>query len=206
MRRMPTALVLIAAVALAGCVSLFPKTKPVQLYRFEAPAAAAGAETAAGPRIALFLPGVVFGRAVGGDRILGVTGQEAAYLAEARWVSPATVLFDEALARVFEDNAGPARLVRRGEVARADVVLRLEVQTFEAAYDQGAKAAPEVRIRLRAAATRAGDRSLVAERVFDARVRADDNRVSAIVAAFNEGVGKVLTDLVAWANSLPAQR
>lgn len=204
MRRLSTALALIAAVALAGCVSLFPKSKPVQLYRFSAPATAPAAAPAAGPRIALLLPSVIFARAVGGDRILGVTGQQTAYIAEARWVSPATVLFDEAVTRVFEDNQGSARIVRRGEVARADLVLRLEVQTFEAVYDQGAKAAPEVRIRLRASATRASDRSLVAEQVFEAKTRAYDNRVGAIVTAFNEGVGKVLTDLVAWANGLPA--
>lgn len=206
MRRVSAALALTAAFALAGCVSLFPKSKPAQLYRFEAPAAAANAAPAAGPRVGLLLPGVLFARAVGGDRILGVTGQETAYIAEARWVSPAPVLFDEAVTRVFEDNAGPARLVRRGETAQADLVLRLEVRTFEAVYDQGAKAAPEVRVRLRASATRAGDRSLVGEQLFEAKVRAYDNRVSAIVAAFNEAVGKVLTDLVAWSNGLPAAR
>ena len=36
------------------------------------------------------------------------------------WVSPAAVLFDEAVARTFQ-GGGPARLVTRGEVAKAVV-------------------------------------------------------------------------------------
>ena len=83
------------AVSLSGCITLLPKTKPVGLYRF----GEAQVSVAKGP------PGTMFGvlktpsaftRAAAGDRILTSTSGEVAYIAGARWVSPAFVLFEEA--------------------------------------------------------------------------------------------------------------
>ena len=53
-----------------------------------------------------------FVRAGAGDQILTVLpGGETAYIAQARWVSPAQVLFDEALERAFDADPGRARLI-----------------------------------------------------------------------------------------------
>jgi cholesterol transport system auxiliary component len=55
---------------------------------------------------------------------------------------------------------------------------------------------------------RTSDRTLVEDRLFEARVKADGNRVSAIVAAFGVATGRLLDDLVSWtsqkATSVPA--
>lgn len=201
MIRVRTALAATLALALAGCISLFPKSEPAQLYRFGATGAAPSSEAAAGPRIGVYKTPTLFNRAVGGDRILGVTGQKTAYIADARWVAPATVLFDEALAQLFDVNSGPARLVGRGEVATSELVLKLDVRNFEAVYDQGAEAAPNVVVRVRAVLTRSDNRSLVGETVFEAKVRAYDNRVGAIVEAFNDAGGQVLAQIVTWTNA-----
>lgn len=188
------------AVSLSGCISVFPKTKPSSLYRFgEAPVS-----VPKGPPGAMF--GVLktpsaFTRAAAGDRILTSTNGEVAYVAGARWVSPAFVLFEEATARAFESDPGRARLIARGEVAKADLTLRLEVRTFEADYVSGPKAAPEVVVRVRAVLNRSQDRALVGDQVFEAKVKAADNRVSAIVPAFDQAVAKVLGDIVAWTNA-----
>jgi cholesterol transport system auxiliary component len=188
------------AASLSACISVFPKTKPASLYRF--------GETAVsvpkGPPGAMF--GVLktpsaFTRAAAGDRILTSTNGEVAYIAGARWVSPAFVLFEEATARAFENDPGRARLIGRGEVAKADMMLRLEVRTFEADYVNGPKAAPEVVVRVRAVLNRSQDRALVGDQVFEAKVKAADNRVSAIVPAFDEATAKVLGDIVAWTNA-----
>lgn len=188
------------AVGLSACISVFPKTKPVGLYRF------GEAEVTApkGPPGAMF--GVLktpstFTRAAAGDRIMTVSKGEIAYVAGARWVSPASVLFEEAVARAFEDDPGRARLIGRGEVAKADLVLRLEVRTFETDYVNGPKSAPEVVVRVRGVLNRNTDRALVGDQVFEARVMAVDNRVSAIVPAYDEAVAKVLGEVVAWVNA-----
>ncbi len=197
-----------AAVALAGaltlsaCISLFPKSNPAQLYRFDATAPASRPAPAALPKGVLKL-NTVFPRAAGGDRILTVTGQETAFIAESRWVAPAQVLFDEAVSRVF-DGPGASRIIGRGESGRADMVLRLDVRNFEAVYLDGAKAAPTIVVRMRAVVSRTSDRTLIGEKIFEARVRADDNRVGPIVEAFNQAVGSVLTDLVGWTDAAAA--
>lgn len=188
------------ALSLSACISVFPKTKPVGLYRF------GEAEVSApkGPPGAMF--GVlkaptVFTRAAAGDRILTSSQGQVAYIADARWVSAASVLFEEAVARAFENDPGRARLIGRGEVAKADLVLRLEVRTFEADYVNGPKAAPEVVVRVRGVLNRNTDRALVGDQVFEARVKAADNRVSAIVPAYDKAVAQVLAQIVAWANA-----
>ncbi|MDB5455921.1 MAG: transporter, partial [Caulobacter sp.] len=191
------ALALAVAASLSGCISLFPKVKPAGLYRFGESAPAAASQPAPGARIGVLKGPTIFTRAAAGDRLLTITGSEAAYVAGARWVSPAGVLFDEAVARAF-DAGGQARLIGRGEAAKADVILRLEVRTFETVYVNGAGAPPEVVIQVRAVLTRAGDRALLGDKLFDARVPASVNRVGAIVAAYDQAVAKALTDTVAW--------
>ncbi len=188
------------ALSLSGCISLFPKAKPASLYRF----GESDVSVPKGPPGAMF--GVLkapsaFTRAAAGDRILTSSNGEVAYIADARWVSPAFVLFEEAVARAFQNDPGRARLIGRGEVAKADLVLRLEVRTFEADYVNGPKAAPEVVVRVRGVLNRNSDRALVGDQVFEARVKAADNRVSAIVPAFDQATAKVLGDVVAWTNA-----
>jgi cholesterol transport system auxiliary component len=195
----------LAALALAGCISVLPKAKPAQLYRFGAPPPTEGmARDATPPRVALLKAPASFARAVGGDRILTVSGAQAAYVAQARWMAPAAGLFDEATAQAYDANTGPARLVARGEVASADYVLKLDMRNFEAVYEYGPKAPPVVLVRLRAIVTKTSDRGLAGEQIFESRVKASDNRVGAIVAAFNQASGEVLGKLVSWTNALPA--
>ena len=197
MRRALVAAVL--TLPLGACVSLFPKADPVQLYRFgtEPPAAAAVAGTPFG---VLKLP-TTFTRASASDRILTVTGGEAAYVKDARWVAPAAVLFDEAVNRAFQGADGRARLITRGEVAQADYTLKLDVRTFESRYLNGPKAPPEVVVETRAVLTSNVDRKLIGEKMFTARVAAGDNRMAAIVPAYDEAVDKVVGDLYGWVNS-----
>ena len=189
-----------AALALTGCITLLPEADPVGLYRFGvSPAPASKGEPAT--LFGVFKTPTVFTRASAGDRILTITQGEAAYIAGARWVSPASILFDEAVARAFEADAGRARLIGRGEVAKADLVLRLEVLSFEAVYVNGPKAAPEVLVQVRSVLSRNSDRTLVGDQVFEARVKASSNRVSTIVEAYDSATAKVLNELTDWVSA-----
>lgn len=188
-----------AASMLAGCVSLLPKTKEAHLYRFGAPAAEAGEVTAG--TVGVLRANGSFQRETAGDRILTVTAGKAAYIADTRWVAPASVLWDEAVAAAFDADPGPARLVARGEPASAALVLRLDVRAFETLYNAGAKGPPTVVVRVRAGITRTADRGLVSEQIFEARSEADGNRVRSIVAAYDRAVADVLKQIVNWTNA-----
>ncbi len=187
------------AFSLSGCISLLPKSKPAQLYRF-GNAVAPSTDAASAAKIGISRGRGNFDRASSGDRILTVEGEQIAYIAEARWVSPAAVLFDEALARSFGEAAGPARLLSRGESGRADYVLNFDVQDFETVYENGPGAAPIVVVRMAVNLTRMRDRSLVAQDIFQARVSTSDNRVSAITAGYDKAVAETLGKLVTWVN------
>jgi cholesterol transport system auxiliary component len=188
---------LLAAAALSACVSVFPKQPPANLFRFGVPPTSATAP-AGGPTFGVVNTVMSFDRAAATDRILTVSGSEAAYIKGSRWVTPANILFDQAVTRSFDNAGGPARLIGRGEVARADYVLKLDVRSFEARYEHGAGGAPTVVVVLHADLDRISDRAVAGGHTFEARVEASDNRVSAIARAFDQAVTKVLGDLVGW--------
>jgi cholesterol transport system auxiliary component len=185
------------ALSLSGCISLLPKTTPSQLYRFGVPVAAAPARP---DPVGVFRLAGGFQREAAGDRILTITSDRASYIAQTRWVAPAETLFDEAVSTAFDGAPGRVRLVPRGDPTRADLALRLDVRNFETRYGEGRT--PVVLIRIRAVLAR--DRAPVAEQIFEARVPAKRNRVTAIVAAYNTALGKVLGEVAAWTNSSAA--
>lgn len=181
------------ALALSGCISLLPKSKPATLYRFGPTSTAAPAP---GPgSVAVFRTNGSFQEEAADDRILTVNGGKAAYIADARWVAPAQVLFDQAVANAFD--ASPVRLIARGQQGRSAYALRVDVRSFEARYDAGAKDAPTIVVHIHAALTRS-DQSSVGEQDFEAQAPASDNRVSAIVAAFDKAAKDVIGKMVAW--------
>ena len=200
MRSIRLAALAIAALALAGCVSLLPKSKPAHLYRFGQPAGAELASVPAG-QVSVLRAAGVFPREAAGDRILTVDGGKVAYLAESRWAAPAGVLWDQAVLAAFDADPGAVRLVSRGEPTSAAYVLRLDVRNFEANYDRGPGSAPEVLVRVRVALIPSGRTAEVSEQIIEARARAGDNRVSAIVRAYDAAVSEVLGKVVAWTNA-----
>lgn len=194
------AMLVVAASLLAGCISLFPKGDPVQLYRFGATTPQLQ-EMVAEPGFGVYLTATGFDRAAASDRILTVTGTQAAYIKDARWVTSSVGLFDSALHRAFDADPGPARLVDRAEIASIDYVLALNVRTFEARYDGAAAGTPTIVVNVHAALNRTRDRMVIGDRSFQASVVASENRVSAIVEAFDQAVAQVQGELVAWVNA-----
>ena len=184
------------SVGLAACVSLFPKEQPAQLYRFTPQMAPAASPD--GQRIPISLSAVEFTAAASGDRMLTMTGDEAAYIEGARWVSTAESQFEEAIDKAFDEGAQSTRIVERRQSAAARMVLNVSVTSFETRYDNGPKSAPKVVVAVRAQLIRFPDRAVVGESVFRAEQPVSDNRVSAIVQAYNVAVTSVLKDLTAW--------
>ena len=106
-----------AALVLSGC-ALLSSPDPVQTYRFGGPAAASAATDGRTALTLVNLRRVQFPEAVGGDKILGVTGTETAYIAGARWVSPAADLYMESLENAFAAQAQRVRLIGPRELIR----------------------------------------------------------------------------------------
>ncbi|MDQ7812017.1 ABC-type transport auxiliary lipoprotein family protein [Brevundimonas sp.] len=185
--------------AVAGC-ALLSSPDPVQTYRFGGPAAAtAAAEGQAGLR-QVSLRRVEFPEAVEGDKILGVTGTETAYIAGARWVSPASDLYMESLENAFSAQATRVRVIGPRELSRGERSLNVDIRAFEARYDAPG-AAPTVVVTARARLLALPDRSVAAERTFTVQQPASENRVSAIVEAFDIATRDLNTQIVAWTDA-----
>lgn len=185
------------ALALSGCISLLPKSKPSQLYRFGQPVAEAGAKTGA---VGVFQANGLFPSEAASDRILTVDGGKAAFIAQSRWIAPASVLWTEAVHSAFDADTGRVRLNVRGQAGKSEYVLRLDVRSFEARYEGGTGSAPTVVVRVRGVMSKM-DMSKVTEQIFEVKTRASDNRVGAIVAAYDKAVVDILGQIVTWTNA-----
>ncbi len=190
-------LVVTAAVTLTlgGC-ALLSTPAPEQLYRFASPprpVASRMGEPASATAVRLGVDAVTFPREAAGVRILTTEGAAVSYLSGARWAAPAPALFENALIEAFAD-AGDVTLYRRGAGPAVRALLRVDVTTFEAAYDAGAEAAPLVTVRLNARMMRRSDLAVLAEDQITATRRADANTVGAVVAAYEGAVGEALSE------------
>ena len=185
--------------AVAGC-ALLSTPDPVQTYRFGGPAAAGAAAEGQAGLSQVSLRRVQFPEAVEGDKILGVTGTETAYIAGARWVSPASDLYLESLENAFAAQATRVRLIGPRELIRGERSLDIDMRAFEARYDAPG-ATPTVVITARARLLALPDRTVAAERTFTVQQPAAANRVSAIVEAFDIATRDLNTQIVGWTDA-----
>ena len=152
-----------------------------------------------------------------GERILGVTGNETAYIGGARWVTAAENLFDDDLRSAFASRADQIRVLNRGEPGTPPYVLQVTVTTFEARYAPGAQnAAPTVVVTARAQLRTTPERNsgegairpeqgAAIERTFSISQPAAANRVSAIVDAFDRASRDLNAQIADWTiQSAPA--
>ena len=193
--------------ALSGC-ALLSSPEPVQNYRFGLPMAAPSAVGDTPAPLTVSIRRIEFPDATGDDKILGVTGLETAYIGGARWVSPASTLFDDSLKAAFANRADRIRVLGRREPGTPPLILQVTVTTFEARY-AAPGAVPDVVVTARAQLRstperRAGGGTIrpeegrSVERVFTVTQPAGDNRVSAIVAAFDTATRDINTQIADW--------
>jgi len=188
------------SLGLGGCVTLFPKTKPMQLYSFGGdigrpiPTPAVEQTSLVGTlRMTLD-----FTRAADREQILTEAGDASAYIAQARWIAPASVLFEEAADRAFETTSPPIRLLRRADNGIATLNLRIDVQTFETDYPANWRGDPTVVVRVRTLLIRTGDHGAPLEGHFESRKHVDEDRVGHIVAAYDAATADVLKQVIDW--------
>ena len=196
-----------AAAVLSGC-SLLSTPDPVQLYRFGLPTDAPSVEGDTPAPLSVSIRRIEFPEATRDDRILGVTGTETAYIGAARWVSPAATLFDDSLKAAFANRADQIRVLGRREPGTPPLVLQVTVTSFEARY-AAPGATPDVVITARAQLRSTPERhaggaairpeqARSVERVFTVTQPASENRVGAIVSAFDTATRDINIQIADW--------
>ncbi len=170
--------------------STFPENVPAVDWQLliEPPVSAAGLST---PRIALQDSPI-----------------ELRYFQRANWTDFAPKMVQTLIIESFE-NSGRIVGVGREQIGlRSDFVLKSELREFQAEYthplpEEAATLSPSappprIRVRLSAKLVKMPQREIVAARSFEAKIRAERNTMAAIIAAFDEALGKTLKALVIW--------
>jgi cholesterol transport system auxiliary component len=118
------------------------------------------------------------------------------YYAGARWIDVVPVMVQNLLLESL-DNAARLDVVGREVVGiAADYALLTHIREFQAEY--GEIGPPRVRVRLQARLVRLPRRTSIAATSEGFTVAARDRSLEAIVAAFDEGLGKALRRVVEW--------
>jgi cholesterol transport system auxiliary component len=126
-------------------------------------------------------------------RLAYVDPARAEIYADSRWAERMNLLITQ---RVKSHLAGlGAGVVNPGDGARADYVLRLELEDFSQHFDSAS--ASRAIVRVRAALVDANSRALRAQRTFSAERPAGGNAAGG-VKALGEAADAVIGELVAW--------
>ncbi len=198
---------LVLSAGLSGCITLLPKQKPVQLYRFAFhPELIERANQAATPdapdtgRTGIALGNIDFPQDSAGDRIVTVEGSDVSYIADARWTEGAQGLFNDAVSTGFARSAHTVALQPRGPGAGA-YRLDLSVRKFETDYQRNH---PTVSIAIDARIIRASDRSIVAQRYVTSDIAVKRNDMSQMVDGYNEAVTQAIAGLIGFSEETVA--
>ena len=185
----------LAALALASCVSVLPKASPPAPRFLIAPASYDGSQ-GADVDWSLIVEDPLATRVFDTTKIALIRRPgEVEYYANGEWADRAPRLFQSALIRSFE-NSG--RILSVGDPATlpgSNFVLQTDIRAMQAVYDGDGRptAAFAVYARL---SNRAG--KVLAAHLFDERVPATADDMSAIAAAFGKAVDGALRGMVDW--------
>jgi cholesterol transport system auxiliary component len=183
-----------ALLSLSACGSLLGGGDKAVLYRLGGDIPPAQAAPAGELPVRVARP--ILPSGAEGERILAISGREAAHLAGSRWVGPAPDLLRETIAAAVARAGGPAYALNGGGSPK--FLLSTGFTHFAAYYDGGPEQPPVVRIAAQTELRRAGNDQPIAVALHSAEQRASDNRVSAITEAFDAASLQISGDIAAW--------
>lgn len=116
---------------------------------------------------------------------------ELQYYADADWIDLAPEMVQMVLVRSFQNRTRLTVGTRAPGSAPPDFLLASFLQDFQAE-------AGGAQVTLVATLSSATHRKTARTRTFQAEGHAADDRINSIVAAFDEAMGRITTDLIAW--------
>lgn len=133
---------------------------------------------------------------------LAQTPTSSDYYANSGWTDRAPLMVQTLLVDSFENTRKIVAVSRDSISVRPNYVLQTDLREFQAEYfhDSGA---PIVRVRIAAKIVAMPDRLIIASRAFERCYRAKENKVPAVVRAYDEALGSVMRRLVTWTLSTP---
>jgi len=200
-----TASALALALALAACGSLFQsKVPPTSTYLLSVKTGAAvGAEVPVD--LAVLKPQVRTG--LDTDLIAALyPDRRLDYFAQARWSGPLDEVVHDLALQAFRAHANLRTVQAEASVFGSGYWLEIDVADFQAEYPAGPGAggpgttgtgAPTIHVHLLGSVGAAADRRVLGRFEADVRQPAAENRLTAIVEAYNQAADTALAKIVA---------
>jgi cholesterol transport system auxiliary component len=116
------------------------------------------------------------------------------YYADVRWSGPLDEVLQDLTVQQFHVNPGLRNVSADVSVFASTYWLEIEVMEFQAEYS-AAGGPPTVHVHFQARLGNSGDRHVLARFEPDVREAAADNRMSAIVDAYNRAADQALSDI-----------
>ena len=200
-----TMLLALLGVTLAACAgSLFKnKAAPPTMYMLSAtrktPAADPGGDQPPGDKVAadvaVLRPRVRAG--LDTDRIAALyPDRRMDYFADVRWSGPLDEVLQDLAVQEFHVDLKVSNVSGDASVFASAYWLEIEVMAFQAEYT-AAGGPPTVHVHFQARLGNSGDRHVLARFEPDVREAAADNRMGAIVDAYNRAADRALSDIAA---------
>ena len=200
-----TVLIALASVTLAACAgSLFKnKAAPPTMYMLSATRKTTAADPGGGQPssdnfaadVAVLRPRVRAG--LDTDRIAALyPDRRMDYFADVRWSGPLDEVLQDLAVQEFHVDLKLNNVSADASVFASAYWLEIEVMAFQAEYSP-AGGPPTVHVHFQARLGNSGDRHVLARFEPDVREAAADNRMSAIVDAYNRAADQALSDIAA---------
>ena len=193
---------LLMVLALAGCTgSLFQsKAVPSSVYLLSADVSHAGQAERRGATVAIPADLAVLRprirKGLETDRIAVLyADRRLDYFADARWSGPLDEVFQDVAVQAFRADAGLRNVSADASAFASGYWLEIEIVDFQAEY-AAPSAAPTIHVQLLARLGGAGDRRILGSYAANALQPASDNRLTAIVGAFQLATNAALAEVV----------
>jgi cholesterol transport system auxiliary component len=184
----------LSAAGLAGCGLVPDVNKPLTLYTVTPKLALAQQPAKVGWQLVVAEP--VAERDIDTTRIaLSRTANVIEYFADGNWSDTAPKMVQAKLIEAFESTDAIVAVGRDAAGLRADYILQSDLRDFQADYAAGA--APTAHVRLIAKLVQMPDRRITRTISAEASAPASGKDLAAIVVAFEQALGQVMTKIVA---------
>jgi cholesterol transport system auxiliary component len=192
-----------AAVLLTGCELIKAAEEPVDLYTVTPKSTFDPTLPDVYWQLAVDVPNAAAN--VNTGRIaLAMSPTSSDYYSKTAWTDRAAVMVQTRIVDSFENSKKIVAVARDSIGLHANYVLQTDLRNFEAMYFYGQP--PIVKVRIVAKLVRLPDRQIVGAASFERCVRARADKVPKVVAAFDEALGSVMKQLVAWTLKTPPSR
>jgi cholesterol transport system auxiliary component len=190
----------ICAVMVTGCASLDTlrkATEPTDLYDLTPKSTHAADLPAIAAQIVVEEPTAA--SSVNTNRIaIKPNPFQVQYFPNARWVDRAPLLVQTLLVESFENTGKVAAVGRQAIGLSADFTLVTDLREFQAAVEGGEDSPISIAVQLNMKIVQEPRGLIIASQSFARREQAASNDMLAIVAAFDDALGKTMARAVDW--------